>query len=81
MKTIHIGRLDLKCRGVEPAVARGALRELGSALALQLSGSDSGERRPLIQAQSAAGLADSVAARVAAKVRARINFPAGGHSS
>jgi hypothetical protein len=85
MKTIRIGRLDLKCRGVDPDLARGALREFHSALARQLSESGAQDRRPSAQppsvpvrvsAQSTpATLADAVAARVAGSVRSRIAHP------
>jgi len=85
MKTIRIGRLDLKCRGVSPVVARGALREFHSALTRQLSASDTKNHHPSgpphsapirISAQSTpAALADAVAARVAGSVRGRIARP------
>lgn len=81
MKTIRIGRLDLKCRGVQSAVARGALPELSAALVRQLSGPDSAGATDPGARSTPAGLADSVAARVAARVRARIASGGEAHPS
>jgi hypothetical protein len=91
MKTIRIGQLDLKCRGVHPVVARAALRELHSALARQLSASDAEDQRPSAQPQSGpirlssestpAALANAVASRVATTVRARTTYTGGGRPS
>ena len=89
MKTIRIGRLELKCRGVDPVVARGALREFHSALARQLSASGTEEQSASAQSQSVpirvgaestpGALANAAAARVATSVRARITSSGGAH--
>ena len=81
MKTIHIGRLVLKCRGIPPAVARGALGELSSALTRQLSAPDSAAVISAGGQNTPAGLADAVAGRVAATVRARITSGGRRHPS
>jgi len=79
MKTIHIERLDLRCRGVPQASALAAVRELGPALLGQLSeaGAVAGNRpahaSPATIRVSGnatpAALADAMAARVVAAVR------------
>jgi len=79
MKTIHIERLDLRCRGVPQASALAAVRELGPALLGQLSeaGAVAGNRpahaSPATIRVSGnatpAALADATAARVVAAAR------------
>ena len=87
MKTVRIGRLDLKCRGIRPGVARGALQDLSSALSRQLSKNHSVSAQPPSAAIRAgdqstpAGLADAVAERVAARIQARIAASGGRHPS
>ena len=81
MKTIHLDRLDLKCRGLPPATAQAALSELGPALARELQAGSGTAPGPLDQrgrdgalrvraGVTAATLAGAVAARVAAQVHA-----------
>jgi hypothetical protein len=82
MNKIVIDRLDLKCRGVRPATAQAAARELGVALLHQLNQSDGGAAdRTRAGGGSTAirvatgvvptALADAIAARVAALVQTR----------
>jgi hypothetical protein len=63
MKTIHIKRLNLRCRGIPPATARAALAELGGALRRQLA--DSGD----VPEDNAAG-STSATLRVSSRVSA-----------
>jgi hypothetical protein len=81
MKTIHIERLDLRCRGIPQASAHAAVRELGPALLRHLSERDGAAGNSAARGGSAtirvsgdatpAALADAMAARVAAAIRTR----------
>jgi hypothetical protein len=80
MNTIRVDRLNLKCRGIEAATARAALRELGPALIQQLgsspnataSSSPIGHESPPIRVRAGvapAALAGAMAERVTAVIR------------
>jgi hypothetical protein len=81
MNTIHIDRLILRCRGIEPDAAQAALRELGPALLRQLreggrEGADhdwprSSDTVRVAGTAAATAVADAVAARVAATVHGK----------
>lgn len=84
MNTIRIDRLDLKCRGIDAATARAALRELGPALAQQLgsgpianaNANPAGNESPPIRVRAGvapAALASAMAERVTAVIRGSRN--------
>lgn len=92
MKTIHLDRLDLKCRGIRSATAQAALSELGLALSQQLRpgvgaapGSPGlGEPGGALRVRAGvtpSTLAKAVAARVAAQIHAHAGGPKPGKPS
>jgi hypothetical protein len=86
MPTIHIERIDLAVRGVDPATVQAAIRvlpaALGRALAVRRDGGASGvAARPLGVSPSCDALAQAVARQVAAAVRGRAAEPRDGGES
>jgi hypothetical protein len=87
MKTIQVDRLDLKCRGIPPATAQAAARELGSALLRHVGnepvgGADANESTTLrVPARIAPSpLANAIAGRMSAVIRKRAKPPGANHS-
>jgi hypothetical protein len=74
MRTIHIDRLDLTCRGISPELAQAALSELGPALVRRLGGgggSDDSES-DVVRVSGKVGpeaLADRIAGRVSSAMQ------------
>jgi hypothetical protein len=67
MKRFRIDRVDIDMRGVQPAAARAAARELGAAIRRQMASPGDPAARGRA-ATTARGLADRVARQVAGKV-------------
>ena len=76
MKRFHIDRIDLDMRGVSPAAARAAVRQLGPAIREQMARRDSTADRPGDRAASRhegasgeRGLADRAARQIVGRMK------------
>ncbi|MCE4555801.1 hypothetical protein [Pelomonas cellulosilytica] len=71
MKRIHIERLDLDLRGIDPALAEAAVRLLGPALEARLGGVTA----PLPEGRTPQVLANHLADRIAGRLPSTETFP------